>query len=327
MRRAGFTLLEMLAVVLLTGVVLTAVVNFYINLTRANRAALELVRGDRRTIAILDRVARDLEGAVLLKKPPELDPIGHPWLFLAEGEDELGATRLKLASRSRLPRASALRESDFEVVAYWLDEREDGSLDLVRWSHPHLPEGLDRSFPPADDPAAAVLAHGVAHFGVRLQAESGDWVGSWDSSQIVESSELPIAAEVSLVLLPETGDGELVEPDPLAAPEEPLEVAVRRVLLPVRPLDLAKQLDIEGAAGAEEEEEEDEDEEDADDEELAGDPGDEESACMTVAQCIAANQALFNGLDAQTQAVIQSMGALCFRDVAASLPFPVAGCQ
>lgn len=324
--RRGFTLLEMLAVVLLTGVVLTAVVNFYINLTRANRAALELVRGDRRSVAILDRVARDLEGAVLLKKPPELDPLAHPWLFLAEGEDELGATRLKFASRSRLPRASALRESDFEVVAYWLDEREDGSLDLVRWSHPHLPEGLDRSFPPADDPAAMVLAHGVAYFGVRLQGESGEWVGAWDSSQVVESSELPLAAEISLALLPETEDGELREPDPLAA-DEPLDVAVRRVLLPLRPLDLAKQLDLEGAASADDEDDEDEEDEDVDDEELAGEAGGDDEACMTVAQCIAVNQALFNGLDAQTQAAIRSMGGLCFRDVTASLPFPVAGCQ
>jgi type II secretory pathway component PulJ len=326
MRRSGFTILEMLAVVLLTGIVLTAVVTFYINLSRANRAALELVRADRRTVAILDRVARDLEGAVLVMKPAELDPLAHPWLFLADSEGELGASRLKFASRSRLPRVSALRESDLEVVAYWLDEREDGSLDLVRWSHPHLPEGLDRAFPAPDDPAASVLAHGIAAFGVRLQSETGDLLGAWDSSQLVDTSQLPLAAEISLVLLPETDEGAPVEVDPLAADEKPFEVATRRVLLPLRPLDLAKQLDEDGAAQSEDEDEADEDEDgEEDDEDLAGDPDD--TACMTVGQCVALNQAQFNALPAEAQAVIQSMSGLCFRDVGASLPVAVSGCR
>jgi type II secretory pathway component PulJ len=326
MRRAAFTLLEMMAVVLLTGMVLTAVVDFYIDLSRANRAALERVRADRRTVAILDRVARDLESAVLVKKPPDLDPLAHPWVFLADGESELGASRLKFVSRGRLPRVSALRESDLEVVAYWLDEREDGSLDLVRWSHPHLPEGLVREFPANDDPAAAVLAHGIAAFGVRLQSETGELLGAWDSSQLVDSSELPMAAEIALALLPETDEGELREPEPLAD-QPPLDVAIRRVVLPLRPLDLAKQIDPEGAAQQEEEDadEDEEGEEGEEGDEVAG--GDEEEACMTVAQCVSLNQALFDGLDAQTRAAIQSMAGLCFRDVAGSLPFPVTGCQ
>lgn len=327
MRRAGFTLLEMMAVVLLTGIVLTAVVDFYIDLSRANRAALERVRGDRRTVAILDRVARDLEGAVLVKKPGELDPLLHPWLFLADTEGELGAGRLKFDSRNRLTRVSAQRESDLEVVAYWLDEREDGSLDLVRWSHPHLPAGLDREFPAPDDPGVAVLAHGVAAFGVRLQGETGELVGTWDSSQLTESAELPLAAVISLALLPETDEGAPIEPDPLAA-DEPLEVATRRVLLPLRPLDLEKQLDPEGA-GQQDEGDDEEDEGEDGDESDSGDQaeGGDEEDCMTVAQCVGLNQALFQGLDPQTQAVVQSMGGLCFRDVAASIPFPVQGCQ
>jgi hypothetical protein len=250
-------------------------------------------------------------------------------VFLAADEGELGASRLKFASRSRLPRVSAQHESDLEVVAYWLDEQEDGSLDLVRWSHPHLPEKLDREFPAADDPAAAVLAHGVGAFGVRLVGESGEPVGTWDSSLLVDSAELPLAAEISLALLPETDEGAPAEPDPLAA-DVPLEPYVRRVLLPLRPLDLEKQLDPEGAAQQDEGDDEDEDDEDGedggDDSGDQADGGDDE-ACMTVAQCVAVNQALFQGLDAQTQAAIQSMAGLCFRDVAGSIPFPVTGCQ
>jgi hypothetical protein len=48
---------------------------------------------------------------------------------------------------------------------------------------------------------------------------------------------------------------------------------------------------------------------------------------MTVGQCVALNQSLFQGLDPATQQTIQSMSGMCYRDVAGSVPFPVVGCQ
>jgi prepilin-type N-terminal cleavage/methylation domain-containing protein len=242
----GFTLIEVMAVMLLTGLVLTGVFRFYADLAEASRAASERLRTDRRAAAVVDRIARDLESAVLEKRPAEQDPLGWPWLFLAEDATrELGAQRLKFVSRGRLPRASALRESDLEVVAYFLAPREDGAFDLVRSSHPRLPESLDRSFPRADDPGSAVLSEGVAAFGVRLLSDQGAWLGEWDSSQLVESSELPLAAEIAVALLPGAEDA------PLDAEVEEPELFVRRVLLPLRPLDVAKALES-GREGAEE---------------------------------------------------------------------------
>jgi hypothetical protein len=169
----------------------------------------------------------------------------------------------------------------------------------------------------------------VLAFGVRLVGESGEPSDGWDSSQIVETSQLPAAAEISLALAPETDDGEPLEPDPLAGEPPPAEVATRRVLLPMRPLDLAAQLGADG--GDADQDEDDEDDEDAEDSDGDGIPDDEtaggDEQCMTVGECVALNRAVFDGLDAQSQATIQSMSGLCYRDVAGSVPFPVVGCQ
>jgi hypothetical protein len=48
---------------------------------------------------------------------------------------------------------------------------------------------------------------------------------------------------------------------------------------------------------------------------------------MTVGQCIGLNQGAFDNLPPETQATIQSMSGMCYRDVAGSLPVPVQGCE
>ncbi len=326
MRRAGFTLLEMMAVALLTALVFAAAVDFYIDLSTASRAAIERVRGDRRAVALLDRVARDLESAVLVTRPEEVaDPLEHPWVFRADESGELGAERLLFVSRGRLPRASALRESDLELVAYWLEDPGDGSLALVRWTLPHLPESLLLAAPAADDPGTAVLAEGIAAFGVRLLDAKGAWVTTWDSSQLVESEELPLAAEISVALLPEDEEGNPRELDPAAA-EAGLAVSTRRVLLPLRPRDLEKERDPEGSG--EDDAGEDSDTTDGGD---GGDgSGDQAGAgdCMTVAQCISRNQETFSQAPPEVQQQVLSLSGACYRDVAGALSgLRVAGCR
>lgn len=307
-RTNGFTLIEMMAVVLLTTIVLSAAVSFYIDLSNASRAATLRVRGDRRAVALLDRVARDLQSAVLLKKPADTDPLAWPWLFLAEAPDgELGAQRLKFVSRGRLPRASAAAESDLELVAYALLERPDLGFDLVRWSSPRLPESLDRTFPGADDPGALVLAEGVAGFGVRLLGDKGEWVEAWDSTTLVDSAELPLAVEISVALLPEDGESGPVVDETGA--EVPPEVLRRQVLLPVRPLDTEK---IFATAGDDGDEDEDEEDEEGDDED-----------CITVAECRAQFPDAFSQLlasDPQLEAVLTSVGNQCYGDTGLSVP-------
>jgi type II secretory pathway pseudopilin PulG len=304
--RLAFTLIEMLVVVLFTGLVLTFAANFYLDISVASQAALERTVGLRRATSVLDRVSRDLESAVLLTKPEAVDPLDHPWVFLAESSGRgSGAERLKFQARNHRPRAALGHESDLVVIAYWVAPAEDGeSLELLRWTSPQLPESLDRSFPRRDDPGVELLASRVAAFGVRLQDEAGSWSDSWDSSQLVHSGELPVAAEVSVALLPEEPPAEE------ALEAEPPVPYLRPVLLALRPLDLEKALGEESEGEPQEEK--------------------EQLACVTVSECMSRNQAAvgeFLTRQPEYGAILESMGDQCWSDHAASLPLAVTNCQ
>jgi type II secretion system protein J len=304
-QQGGFTLIEMLAVASFTALLMLFAVNFYIEISRASETAAEHTGETRRAIAILDRIARDLEGAVLVRKPDELDPLSHPWVFLAEdrGWGE-GADHLKFATRGRIPRSTALQESDLEVVAYVLREAEDERFELLRWASPRLPDELDRSFPESEEEGAARFAESLGSFGVRLLDAEGEWKSEWDSSTLIDASELPLAAEISLALLPEE----------VADQEEEPELYVRRVLLPVRPLDLAALL--EGAVGATGEEDDEESDEDED--------------CVTVDECIAQNRPAFQALIAtrpDLEPVIESIRDQCFSNYTSVFTMSLQGCE
>ena len=299
----GFTLLEMLAVVLLTGVVIAVAVNFYLDLSRESTAATELVRGERRAASLLDRVARDLEGTVLLVKPDEVDPLAFPWVFFAESRGGAGADRLLFVSRRWTARASDAAQSDLDRVAYSLAPAEDGSFTLLRWSEAGLAEGLEREIPAPDAAGSLVLARGLAGFGVRFLDEAGQWKSEWDSSQIVDASKLPLAAEIQVALAPGP------DAQPGTPPSGPF---VRRVWLPLRPLDMAVLTGQKPQSGP--------------DAQKAGDQaGDKSGQCVTVAQCLARNPGLLEG-SGVSQAVIQSISGQCFSNYAASFP-GVQGCQ
>ncbi len=265
-RRAGFSLLEVLAVVLLTSIVIGVALNHYVNLSRASQRATEHTRGIRRATAVLDRIARDFESTVLVAKEPEMDPLDHPWIFLGESRrSDIGADHLKFITRGHQPRRTAAHESDLEVVAYSLrpGEDEDAAFELLRWSSPRLPESLDREIPSDESQGAVLLASDVASFGVRFIDELGEETSSWDSSQLIDSSELPLAVEIEVALLDPEGDPD-AEPQPYS----------RRVVLPVRPLDMQELLDpnslVSGGTGS-----------DADAEAEQGEEGEEEEGPMT----------------------------------------------
>jgi type II secretory pathway pseudopilin PulG len=247
----GFTLIEVLAVILLITLVLGVALDFYVDLSDASTRASESIRGIRRATAILDRVAADFERSVLVRKPAETDPLAHPWVFLGEARrSDVGADRVKFVARRAVSRRDTGPVSDFEMVSYVLHPSEDrDAFELHRWSSPSLPEGLDRDFPSAEDPASLLLAEGIVEFGVQFQDADGEWKDSWDSSQLLESGELPTAVEIRIGL---------------EAPQQFLDdrqaLYRRLVLLPMPPIDLEVLLDPNTyASGAGEDGEEDED--------------------------------------------------------------------
>ncbi len=238
---AAFTLIEVLAAVLLTSIVLTVAVSIFINISNATASATASMRETRHAVSILDRIAHDLESAFLLVRPGETDPLDHPWVFFAEGTYSDGADRLKFIIRSHQTRSSVGHSADLAVVTYALVEDEFGSFDLVRSASRNLPERLDLQIPVDEDEGAMLLAEGIESFSVRFLAESGEWIGHWDSSQIVASGLLPLAAEIEIAFVdPEAAARDLDSP-PLDFDEgEASFLYRRRVLMPMRPVAIGQ---------------------------------------------------------------------------------------
>jgi prepilin-type N-terminal cleavage/methylation domain-containing protein len=276
-RSQGFTLLEMLAVIALTALVLTAAADYYVDLSRAGNEATEKIRDTRRAARLLDRLAHEIEGTVLVVKPPELDPIRHPWLFLAEADDTSeGAQRVKFVTRSHRPPSDTLRQQDLAVVSYVAEDDGDGGMVLWRTASPHLPEELDLSFPRDELDGAQILSEDLAAFGLQFLTEDGEWVARFASSTLLQSGQLPRAAEIELAFLEEDDLGDWVEGTRYR----------RRVVLPLRPLDIEAELEAaEGLrAGREGDEEGDGDDD--------GSGDDDEKDCARVQECADANPAL-----------------------------------
>jgi hypothetical protein len=116
----------------------------------------------------------------------------------------------------------------------------------MRWSSPRLPDGLDRSIPSDENDGAVLLSDGLAEFGVEFVNDLGETHTSWDSSQLEQSGQLPVAVEIHVAVA-----------EPNAAPDAEPERYMRRVLIPVRPLDMTELLDpvslVSGGSGQKDE--------------------------------------------------------------------------
>lgn len=240
--RLGFTLIEVLAVILLTSLVLGMALDFYVDLSNQGTQASAGTRTWRRSLAVVDRVSSDLQRAFLLVKPTERDWLSHPWVFMGErGHSESGADRIKFPTRRTPQHGTKGPTQDLGYVAYVLLPAVDREgYELLRWSRSGLPEGLDRDLPDPQD--MQVVAEEIADFGVQFLDESGEWWDEWDSSQLRHSNELPSAAKIHLTFLDtETFEAPSIE---------------RRVNLPMVPVDLEAlvERDAPNAAGEAEEE-------------------------------------------------------------------------
>jgi type II secretory pathway component PulJ len=285
-RSPGFTLIEVLAATLLTTGVVAGASALFIQLSDASTRSTQRTAESRHATAVLDRVARDLEGAYLVVKAAEGEASApNPWIFLAE-ERRVGdgSDQLHFVVLNHVPRSNSGHSSDLAVVSYALESSAEGGYSLWRWVEPGLPRDPRRE-PPADETLGAVLADGIASFSTRFLSEDGDWRTSWDSTSATDADRLPLAAEVKVALL----DTEAWEQD---GEELAGEEYVRTVLLPVRPVDLSPKSDEGDGAGTGEDE--------ADEDGLLGDDeteragADEPAECEfgTVGQCMDRNAGL-----------------------------------
>ena len=288
---------------LVSGIVLSFAANFYVDLSHASSAALASSVELRRATGVLDRVARDLEGAILVKTPEGLDPLEHPWLFLAEGRGSDGADRLRFQARNHRPRPGAGHESDLVEIAYWLAPSETpGSFDLLRWTsaRPPLPP-LDRNSRAATIPASSCWSRAsrTSRCGCRAPREPGRAPGFVVSRAVERPADRRRAAHCIPPRSRERRRG---------ARAGRAEVFERPLCLALDPLDLEKLL----GADTEEDGEKEEDEED--------------SACVTVSECVARNQARPT-LSAEHPELAQTLRRSGSCAEGPGHPFPVANCD
>jgi prepilin-type N-terminal cleavage/methylation domain-containing protein len=238
-RTPGFTLIEVLAAVFLTSIIVSVAVGFYLNLSNASQRAVESIQEGLDATSVLERVSRDLSGTTLLSPPEGEDPFGHPWYFTANSQRSFGgADALKFISRSQRPNASAYHVSDLAQVAYFSVLEEDGTTTLYRWTSPSLPVQNELGFPGPDTPGSYVVAEGLRGVLFRFRNDAGEWVDEWDSTGLVQSSELPTAVEIVVEMWGPAGPEGQTDEQSLEA----LPVYDRVVVLRQRPLDLAKMI-------------------------------------------------------------------------------------
>jgi len=238
--RAGYTLIEILAAFFLMTVLLTLVMGIFVENGRQREAAIELMRERLSSTGALEQLAADLEGAIFLARPADVDPVDHPWRFLALDPGERGSTTLRFVTQNVARDRLAERASGWAEVAYFLEQDADDEWVLWRWRSPRPPSEVTRGVPDSRSPGSMRLAVGVAEFGVRWLDPEGEWLDEWESTFRPPEQALPEAAEISLVLLRRAREGESED----GALEIPGRLQTKRVAIPMRPLDVASLIEL-----------------------------------------------------------------------------------
>jgi prepilin-type N-terminal cleavage/methylation domain-containing protein len=254
--RRGFTMIEVLAAVLLTSIVISVAVSFQINLGTTTAIARERLRTQRHAVALLDRISRDLAGAYFIAATDNAARKTNPWIFLSDrhfGENG-NADAIKFITRNYQPQDLDGHSSDLAVVAYYLNPMEDSrGYELMRWRKPHMPQVFDPTFPELDDPDADVVGENLAHFALSMIDVTGAEVSEWNSSLKQGRAALPIGVTIEIAMLdpreitadPDAEDDDNFDPDD----EDEANIYSKTVVLPLRPLDWTF-LEREARAGA-----------------------------------------------------------------------------
>jgi type II secretion system protein J len=229
----AFTLMEVMAAIFLTAVIVAFAVGFFINLSDSSTRATRIVEKDLRAATALNRVARDLSNAAMMVRGAEESPLSDPWFFVAENHRAFaGSDRIKFIMRGQRANTSAYHRSDLMQVAYQTRSEADGSLSLYRWTSPSLAGGYDTDYPLFDDERNFVLVEGLNSFTLRFLDQAGAWLDEWDSTRVEHPSDLPHAVEIELsIWSPE------VERDGGLHPQDEA-MYTRQIILRQRPVNL-----------------------------------------------------------------------------------------
>jgi prepilin-type N-terminal cleavage/methylation domain-containing protein len=225
--RHGFTLIEVLAAVVIMAMILTFAFQAYQGISVAYTRVNQGTSRARAAAIVLDRVERELVGAVLVKREDGADPLLHPYFFYAsprmyaetEGDELRFVTQTPLRSPGSPPSGLAL-------VTYGSAPSQSGpGLALLRQEEA-LPRELAKEIAWTDP---QIMVDNVASFIARYAAEDGQATEGWDSTGVERLDQLPLSLVLAISLYEEGPEGELVP-----GPE-----LTRQINLPVRPFRLS----------------------------------------------------------------------------------------
>jgi type II secretory pathway component PulJ len=185
-RRSAFTLIETLAAILLTSMIIAFALGAYVQVADTAESATLVLQDELHATTILSRMAEDLQSTVLVVKPDEEDPLRHPWYFVAESQQAFaGSDAIRFIGRRARSYQADAHDSDFAQIAYQVTTDDDGLQTLHRWLLPGLPERYEPTFPPVDDDRSFVLGEGLSGFSMRFlsgldeEGVGGEWVETW----------------------------------------------------------------------------------------------------------------------------------------------------
>ncbi len=189
-----------MGVILLTLLITAGIHRIFAEMTFQSQRAVVRTQASRQATAILDRIARDLQEAFLIIKPPEVDPLNHPWIFFSEEDGD--NDRILFFTRNHQPRGANPREWDLTKVAYFLAPDDEGILSLWRWIIPGIPVEYLKDFPYIDEPGVSLVSQDVEelHFEFR-NLTATEWTPGWDSSQFEFSGQLPLAVQIEIAMV------------------------------------------------------------------------------------------------------------------------------
>ncbi len=223
----GFTLLEVLVAVFIMSLVISFAFQAYQGIAGAYARVSEVTSRDRAARILLDRIERELVGAVMIEREEGSDPLLHPYLFFAQPllQDQEDGFELRFVTQTPL-RSPGSPPAALALVTYGTaPSQAGGGLALLRQEEP-LPAELEKL---VDWSGAQVVADNISSFrlgfaGGDVQVEEG-----WDSTSVAQLDQLPSSVDVSVTLW---------ESDEVGDPWPGTEFT-RTVDLPVRPFRLA----------------------------------------------------------------------------------------
>ncbi len=235
MNRDGFTLIEVMAAVIIMAMLLTFGFQAYQGISNAYTRVSQGTSRERAARIVLDRVERELVGSVLVQREEGADPLLHPYFFWASPRmyAEMEGDELRFVTQTPLGSPGS-RGAGLALVTYGSSPSQSGpGLALLRQEEA-LPPQLAKEIVWT---APQIMVDNVAVFVARFTTEDGQAADGWDSTGVERLDQLPLSLVLTLSLYEQGVDGEFAP-----GPEY-----TRLVKLPVRPFRLSPG-DAEGGA-------------------------------------------------------------------------------